>query len=461
MDMNLSETVQALCSQAITSLEELCRIPSVSFPDYDPAEVNRSAEAVASLLRETGFPEVKIVRNAMSAGKHGAPAVLAAWGHNPAKPTVLLYAHHDVQPEMRSALWMSPPFVPTIRNGRLFARGAADDKAGILVHAISCAALQRVAPESMPNIRVIIEGEEEVGSPGLAELLNTHKEFLQCDVAIVADLGNFRTGEPALTASLRGMIALEVEVTALERSLHSGIWSGPIPDPVQGLCKIIAGLSDANGRPTVPGLLEAVIPPDATTLESYQSLGITEEAFRAESGLKPSVKLWSKPQDIPIAQWRLPSITVTTIEAGNRKRAGNVLLNSAYARVSVRLVPGMQHETVVQQVSKAMQALCPWGLEISITHDEGANAWVTETSHPAFQKMLAALHVGYGKAPRIIGCGASIPGAPIFSQVFGEIPVLLTGLEDALANAHGENESLDLGDFQKAILAQAEFLRTL
>jgi acetylornithine deacetylase/succinyl-diaminopimelate desuccinylase-like protein len=343
----------------------------------------------------------------------------------------------------------------------LFARGAADDKAGILVHALACRTLHCTNPSSLPNIRILIEGEEEVGSVGLAKLLESHREFLQSDVVIVADLGNFATGIPALTSSLRGMVALEIEVRSMERSVHSGIWSGPVHDSVQGLCKMIASLTDAQGNIAIPGLLDSVIPPDAQTLESYRSLGIHENEFRAQLGLKASVKLRIPESDIALAQWRQPSLTVTTIEAGNRKTAGNVLLDSAWARLSIRLVPGMEWKTVVAQVSDHLRKNCPWGLELTIQNDEGANAWVTPTSHPAFQQMLAALEAGYGTPARIIGCGASIPGAPMFTNAFGDIPVLLTGLEDALANAHGENESLDLEDFRKAICAEAEFLRIL
>jgi len=277
----------------------------------------------------------------------------------------------------------------------------------------------------------------------------------------VADLGNFATGVPAVTASLRGMVALEVEVRSLKHSLHSGLWSGPIPDVVQGLCKMIAGLTDAEGNMLTPHLLDPVIPPDQATRDSYASLQIKESDFRRDADLLPSVHLRCSEQDIPESIWRRPSLTVTTLEAGNRRAAGNVLLDSAYARVSIRLVPGMKWQTVVTQVSEHLRTLCPWGLDLHITSDEGANAWSTPTDHPFFQRMLQALDRGFGKTPRIIGCGASIPGAPLFTEAFGDIPILLTGLEDHQSNAHGENESLDLDDFRKAILSEAEFMRQM
>lgn len=448
---SIANTVAALIPEAIESLSDLCRIPSVSFPDYDPAQVYRSAEAVADLFRKQGFPEVRVVTDC------GAPAILAAWGNDPAKKTVLLYAHHDVQPEMRIALWQSPPYEPTIRGGRIYARGAADDKAGILVHAMAVAALKRMN-ESCANIRIVIEGEEEVGSPNLGKLLSTYKEFLRSDVAIVADLGNFATGIPALTSSLRGMVALEVEARALERAVHSGIWSGPVPDVVQALCKALASLTDLNGRIAVPGLLESVIPPDAETLASYASLGYKAESYRKEAGMVSTAQLMVPENKIPESLWRLPAITITTVEAGNRRTAGNVLLDSAWARVSVRLVPCMHWKTVVEQVSKHLRANCPWGVQLNIQSDEGADAWICPVDSPAFRTMHSSLNEGYAQNTRIMGCGASIPGAPLFREIFGEIPVLLTGLEDQHANAHGENESLDLEDFRKAILSEALFL---
>lgn len=447
----LHDVIKASMPEAIAELTQLCRIPSVSFPNYDPTQVMRSAEAVAALFQKVGFSQVQIVTDC------GAPAVLAAWDTDPKLPTVLLYAHHDVQPEMRLPLWQSPPYEPTIRNGRLYARGAADDKAGILVHVMAIAALQKL---KMPraNVRIVIEGEEEVGSPQLERLLRTHREFLRSDVAIVADLGNFATGEPALTSSLRGMVALEVEARALERAVHSGLWSGPVPDVVQALCKSLASLTDVQGRIAVPSLRESVEAPDAQTLSSYASLGFEESQFRKEAGLIPSAQLMVPANQIPQSLWREPSITITTVEAGSRRSAGNVLLDSVWARVSVRLVPGMHWKTVVEQVSAHLRANCPWGIQLEIQADDGADAWICPVESPAFRTMLSALSEGYGKEARIMGCGASIPGAPLFREVFGEIPVLLTGLEDNQANAHGENESLDLEDFRKAILSEAIFL---
>lgn len=452
--MKLANCVQSIHSRSVEELMTLCRIPSVSFPGYDPAQVLASAEAVAALFRKLGFPEVHL------AHESGVPAVLAAWGNDPRVPTVLLYAHHDVQPEMRIPLWKSPPFDPQIRDGRLFARGAADDKAGIIVHAMAVAAL-REAGEPCANIRVVIEGEEEVGSPGLAKLLQAHREFLRSDVAIVADLGNFATGEPALTSSLRGMVALEVEARALQRSVHSGLWSGPIPDVCQALCKALASLTDAQGRIAIPGLLDTVQTPEPETLASYQALAFREAHFRQEAGMLDQAQLLVPESEIPLSLWRMPSITVTTIEAGSRRSAGNVLLDTAWARVSVRLVPGMHWRTVAEQVSAHLRRNCPWGVQLEIQSDEGADAWICPVDHPAFPSMLSALSEGYGKPARILGCGASIPGAPLFSEIFGNIPVLLTGLEDPQANAHGENESLDLEDLRKAILSEALFLQKL
>lgn len=448
-------------NEVLAELSKLCRIPSIAFAGFDPAILDDSAQATALLLTKWGFPDVRVVRNENRlVGQGGSPAVIAAWGNDPHKPTILLYAHHDVQPGMRVEKWQSPVFEPTIRNNRLFARGAADDKAGIVIHAASARMIFQEFESAPVNLRVLIEGEEEVGSPGLASLLSAHKQFLQCDAVIVADLGNFAPGVPAITASLRGMVALEVEVRSLEHSLHSGMWSGPIPDPVQALCKMIASLTDLQGRIIVPGILDSVQSPPEALRQAYEQLPFSESVFRKEAGLKSSSQILVNASEIPLSLWMRPSITVTTLEAGNRRNAGNVLLDSAWARISVRLAPGMHWEKTLNQLEQHFQQHCPWGLELHLHREEGANAWITSVEHPWFQRMLNALNKGYSQAAQVIGCGASIPGAPLFSDTFGDIPILMTGVEDALSNAHGENESVSIPDLMKAIQSQYLFFKS-
>lgn len=436
----------------IEELKELVRIPSISFEGFDPQNVSQSAQAVAQLFQKHGLSHIQIW-----APSSGRESVFATLGSNPQSPTVLLYAHHDVQPPMRAALWQSPAFEPQERDGRLYGRGTADDKAGIIVHLASAILAHQMLGPQAPNLKFIIEGEEEVGSPGLHELLAKHHQELACDAVIVADLGNYAVGEPAITSSLRGMVAVEVELRALQAPVHSGMWSGPLPDPAMGLAHLLSHLVDSHGQIAIPGFLDSVTPPDPQTLASYQSLGMDATKLRQESGAVEGLHLWASPQEIPIALWRRPSLTVTAMECGSRTQAGNVLQDCAWARIGIRLAPGMDWKHALSQLTEHLQKNTPWGLQITITPEEGANPWTTSTTHPYFQAMQNAMEQGYGTAPRIIGCGASIPGAPLFTQHLGDIPVLMTGLEDPGSNAHGENESLHLGDLYKATLSQALF----
>jgi acetylornithine deacetylase/succinyl-diaminopimelate desuccinylase-like protein len=254
------------------------------------------------------------------------PCVFAEW-KNPdgAKdaPTVLLYAHHDVQPPMREELWTSPPFEPTERDGRLYGRGTADDKAGIAVHAASVAAWLKTAGSLPVNVKILIEGEEEIGSPNLAAYLKHYKDRLACDVMVLTDCANYDVGKPSLTTSLRGLVTMDVTVSALKSPLHSGMWGGPIPDPVQGLCKILATLSDADGRVAVPGLREQVAPPAPDELADFHALGMTEKIFREQAGILAGVALHGDASDLLSRVWREPSFSINAVEAGLRKSAGN------------------------------------------------------------------------------------------------------------------------------------------
>ncbi|NLB64184.1 MAG: M20/M25/M40 family metallo-hydrolase [Fibrobacter sp.] len=452
----LSQDIQ---ERVLQDLKELCAIPSIAFAGYDFSHLERSAQRTAQLFEEWGFPQVKVVRNPdLPPGQGGAPAVLAAWGNDASKATILLYAHHDVQPEMRKDLWRTPPFEATLKDGRLYARGAADDKAGILIHA--AAANMTMCQDSPPvNLRVIIDGEEEVGSPGLERLLYTHRDFLQCQAVIVADLSNFAPGTPALSASLRGMVAAGVTVRALRQPLHSGLWGGPLPDAALALSKILASLCDDQGQIAVPGIREFAQNPAATNLYSPE-VNPSAVAFKNQAGLHATAQLLVAPAEISTSLWQRPALTVTTIEAGQRLTAGNVLLDSAWARISLRLAVGMDWQKALQQLEDHLRKNCPWGLELEFCPEIGANAWQTSTQNPIFQQMLTALNQGYGQNAKIIGSGASIPGAPLFAEIFGEIPVLLTGVEDDFSHAHGENESVNMADVYKAIKSEHLFFNS-
>ncbi|MBR4558471.1 MAG: M20/M25/M40 family metallo-hydrolase [Fibrobacter sp.] len=436
----------------IDTLSDLVRIPSISFDNFDQKHVLESAEKVKELFLLAGLTNVQFLLP-----PSGRPSVYGESLTSPDKPTVLLYAHHDVQPPMREALWNTKPFEASLQGDRLYGRGTSDDKAGIVTHLAALEQVRAWKGNEGPNLKFLIEGEEESGSAGFETILTKNAELLKCDAVIVADLGNFAKGTPSITTTLRGMSAVNVEIRAVKAPLHSGSWSGPIPDPGQALCHMITSLTDGKGKILIPHFEDTLVPPTEAELESYKSLGMTEKIFRNDGGILDRVQLKVPENEILLSLWRRPSVVVTAMEIGNRLNAGNVLQDTAYARIGIRLAPGMDANIATQQVVEFLQEKVPYGLECNITTEDGANPFVTDTTHPFFKKMSESMSIAYNAETKFIGCGASIPGAELFRNTFGNIPILLTGLEDPECNAHGENESLYLPDFEHGIVAETLF----
>ena len=456
MKNNIEQAFEKLFPYYLDQLKELVKIPSISFDHFDVQEVLRSAESVKELFEKAGFSKAQFLMP-----PSGKPSVFAEMQTSKERPTILLYAHHDVQPEMRRELWQSDPFQPEERDGRLYGRGTADDKAGIIVHLAAVSLARELWGKDAPNFKFLIEGEEEAGSSGLEVLLAEHQDLLKADAVIVADLNNIEKGTPCITTSLRGMSAIEVSLTSTETPLHSGSWSGPIPDPAQALCRIITSLTNDNGDILIEGFDEGIKAPSAEELDSYSKLPLKAPQFRKDSRVLEGVQLLVKEPEIPLALWRRPSIVITALESGNKKIAGNVLQNTAYARISIRLAPGMDAERSTQKLIDHVQKNIPYGLHATIEKEAGANPFTTNTDHSYFQKMKEAMTEAFEKEAKFIGCGASIPGAILFRNTFGDIPILLIGLEDPDSNPHSENESLDLADFKKTMVAETLFFGKL
>ncbi len=434
-------------AQARADLEALCRIPSIAFEGFDPEPVQQSAEATAALLERSGLRGVRLLEDG------DAPA--AVYGERtdagPDAPTVLLYAHHDVQPTGALEDWTSPPFEPTERDGRLYGRGCADDKAGVVAHASAVAAWVESAGAPPVNVRVFIEGEEEIGSPHLDSLMSTHGDLLAADAVVVADLVNWQVGVPALTYLLRGMVDVTVEVTALEHAVHSGMYGGPVPDPLTGLMKLVADLTDANGAVTHPALRAGLRAPTTTERQRLDALDFDEARFRTEAGMQGDVALAGDPAIPPLQRiWMEPNLTVLGVDAPSVRGASNAIQPAARAKLGLRVGPGQDAARVRQALVDLINAQAPMGLRVRAVAGAAGDPFETSLDRPAVSVMLDALREGYGTEPVLMGCGGSIPLLGPLQRANPDATMLLVGVEDPDSRAHGIDESLHLADWRSA-----------
>lgn len=442
MSAELVDRVRGLMPEILAGLQDHVRIPSVYAQPEHRADVDRSAQFTADQLRAAGFANVRIVE----AG--GAPAVIAQHPAPEGAPTVLLYAHHDVQPTGDPALWTSPPFEPTRRGDRLFGRGAADDKAGLAAHLAAFRAHEGNPPV---GVTVFVEGEEESGSPSLGAFLEKYQDLLASDAIVIADSANWDIGVPALTVSLRGLADCVVTVRTLEHAVHSGLWGGVVPDALTTLCRLIATLHNDDGSVAVEGLHTG----------TAADLVYPEDRLRAESSILEGVQQIGTGTVVE-RLWAQPAISVIGIDATPVADASNTLAPSARAMISLRVAPGGDANQHLEALAAHLKAHAPFDAQVDIELGETGQPYAIDATGAAYDAARAAFREAWdGTEPVDMGMGGSIPFIAEFAKAFPNAAILVTGVEDPDTRAHGIDEGLHLGEFERVCIAEALLLEKL
>ena len=442
MHDDLRARVSGLFPQLKETLADLVRIPSVSAPSYPPEAVRRSAEHISDLLRTAGCQDVQLLEHP---GAH--PAVFGQIPGPPGTPTILLYAHHDVQPPGPAEHWLTGPFDPFEKEGRLYGRGASDDKSGVIMHLGALGAHGGAPPV---GVKVFIEGEEEVGSTHLDNFLQSYAALLAADVIVIADAGVWRVGRPALFTSLRGITACVVEVRTLKSAVHSGGFGGVFPDALMSLSRLLATLHDEEGNVAVPGLVS----------EESDPLDLTEEDLRIAAGALDQVELIGT-GGLTSRLFSKPAISVLAIDAPAIDEAINQLVPVARAKLSMRIAPGQDGPGAVAALRAHLEKNVPWGAQLTISDEGYGDAFSLETAGTTYDAFRQAMVEAWGVEPVETGVGGSIPFVASFSGMMKGAPILLIGAGDPTSSIHGPNESQNLDDLEKAVLAEAIALRLL
>jgi acetylornithine deacetylase/succinyl-diaminopimelate desuccinylase-like protein len=447
----INQWVDANRARLLEELFELIRIPSISTLPEHANDVVRAAGYTAEALRKAGLENIEIIPTQ----RH--PLIYADWLHAPGKPTVLCYGHYDVQPPDPLELWESPPFEPTVRNGNIYARGAVDDKGQMYAHVKALEALRALHGKFPVNIKVLIEGEEEIGGASIAKYVPEHKEKLKADVALVSDTALYAEGIPTLCIGLRGLCYMEVEASGPARDLHSGLYGGAAPNAVFGLIELLAKAKNADGVIQIPGFYDDVREPAAAELESWQSLPFdAAEYLKSEVGAKaitgePGRSVFEK-------TWSRPTLEVHGI-AGGFTGAGSktVIPAKALAKVSFRLVPDQDPEKIVAAFRAWVAANAPKGIECSVRLLGGSPGIIVNPDHPAIAVAAEVFEESLGRKTVFTRSGGSIPIVGDFAKHLG-IPTVLMGFGLPDDGLHSPNEKFKLDNYYQAIATVARFL---
>jgi len=452
----LKEIINHIQNNKQTYIEELkdfLRIPSISTLSENKKDVAGCAEFVSENLKKIGLNRVEIFKT------EGHPIVYGEWLGAPGKPTILVYGHYDVQPVDPIELWNSPPFEPTIKNGKIFARGATDDKGQVFMHFKSVEAFFKNEGSLPVNIKYIIEGEEEIGSENLNVFLKNNTDLLKCDVVLISDSSLYGPGIPTLTYALRGLAYLEVEMIGPNRDLHSGSFGGSVANPINKMAQLISELQDKNGRITIPGFYDDVIKLTKKEKENFKALKFSDKNFakdlgvgqlEGEKGFTTLERLWAR-----------PTLDCNGIIGGfTGKGAKTVIPSKVTAKISMRLVPDQNPNKIAKLFERHLKKIAPKSVKIKVINLHGAYPSLTAVDNPANVAAAKAMSRAFGKETIFMREGGSIPIVTEFSKRL-KSPVVLMGLGLNSENLHSPNEHFDLNHFELGIISSAYFMREL
>jgi acetylornithine deacetylase/succinyl-diaminopimelate desuccinylase-like protein len=444
-------------SALVRDLADLVAVPSISTDGEHQKEIDQSAALTCKQMRQAGLQNVEVLRSSNS-----NPYAFGEWVSDASKPTVFLYAHHDVQPTNFLDQWQSDPWKLTSRGGRLFGRGAADDKGAITAQLGAIASFLKTQGSLPVNVKMLVEGEEEIGSQNLQSFFKEYRRKIQSDVIVVCDTENIVAGTPSVTYSLRGIVAVLVDVQSAKLPVHSGMAGGALADSALALNVILGRLYAKNGKLPIPHFYDSVRPMTGKERRVLQALPGDEPKFRRDLGILPGVRFaMEKGATVYEQTWRKPAITIIAQEASSIKGASNQVLPKASAIVSCRIVPDQEPEEVYKQITDVLLEDPPWGVKVTVRPQGSVNWWMTDPNGPAFEAAIAALKAGFKTEPVPIGCGGSIGFVGPLAELFGGAPALLLGIEDPKSNPHAPNESLHEGDFRKLMVSLAHLFANL
>jgi acetylornithine deacetylase/succinyl-diaminopimelate desuccinylase-like protein len=437
----------------VDRLKELLRIPSISTELDHKSDMHRAAQWIQECLADCGF-ESEIVKTP------GHPAIIADSGPPSSEgPTVLIYGHYDVQPVGDESLWHSPPFEPTVRDGAMYARGSADDKGQVLTHVFAAGSWMKTAGKLPIRVKFIIEGEEEIGSPSLEEVIRKYRNRLTCDYVALSDTPKFNADTPAITYGTKGLIYKEITLCGPKQNLHSGSYGGTLTNPGNALAAIIASLRDADRRVTIPGFYDDVRELTDEERAAMKQLPFDEEGYRTVMGVP--VLDGEEGYTTLERRWARPTLDVNGLLAGfTGKGASTVIPAQAVAKVSMRIVPDQDPERISEAFDRAVRAAVPGGVTLDIATHAMCGAYLASLDSPGIKAAADAIEAGFGKPPVFTREGGSLPILPLFKDVLGA-DSLLMGFCHPDCNAHGPDEFFGLADFQNGIKTAAYFMERL